>query len=84
MTRKQLTERDCREWKLSAIDFHERHTLRSGVRSAMLAASQLPGRGPGPLMWMLPLYLHVNKKSDDDDDDEVMNISIHAISHTVR
>ena len=20
----------------------------------------------GPLMWMLPLYLHVNKKSDDD------------------
>ena len=20
-------------------------------------------------MWMLPLYLHVNKKSDDDDDD---------------
>ena len=26
-----------------------------------------------PLMWMLPLYLHVNQKSDgpdDDDDDE--------------
>ena len=22
-----------------------------------------------PLMWMLPLYLHVNQKSDDDDDD---------------
>ena len=22
----------------------------------------------GPLMWMLPLYLHVNKKSDDYDD----------------
>ena len=21
-------------------------------------------------MWMLPLYLHVNKKCDDDDDDE--------------
>ena len=21
-------------------------------------------------MWMLPLYLHVNKKSDDDDDDD--------------
>ena len=20
-------------------------------------------------MWMLPLYLHVNKKSNDDDDD---------------
>ena len=24
----------------------------------------------GPLMWMLPLYLHVNQKSNDDDDDD--------------
>ena len=46
MTWKQLTERDCREWKLSAIDSHDRDTWRSGVRSAMRAASQLPGRGP--------------------------------------
>ena len=38
------------------------------MRSAMRAASQLPGRGP--LLWIWPLYLHVNKKSDDDDDDE--------------
>ena len=38
--------RDCREWKLSAIDPHDRDTWRSGVRSAMRAASQLPGRGP--------------------------------------
>ena len=30
MTWKQLTERDCREWKLSAIDPHDRHTWRSG------------------------------------------------------
>ena len=45
MTWKQLTERDCREWKLSAINPHDRHTWRSGVRSAMGAASQLPGRG---------------------------------------
>ena len=37
---------DCREWKLSAINPHDRHTWRSGVRSAMRAASQLPGRGP--------------------------------------
>ena len=29
-------------------------------------ASYLEG---GPLYWILPLYLHVNKKSDDDDDD---------------
>ena len=40
MTWKQLTERDCREWKLLAIDPHDRHTWRSGVRS------QLRGRGP--------------------------------------
>ena len=45
ITWKQLTERDCREWKLSAIDIHDRHIWRSGVRSAMHAASQLPGRG---------------------------------------
>ena len=43
MTWKQLTERDPREWKLSAIDPHDRDTWRSGVRSAMRAASQLPG-----------------------------------------
>ena len=46
MTWKQLTERDCREWKLSAINLHDRRTWRSGVRSAMPAASQLSGRGP--------------------------------------
>ena len=46
MTWKQLTERDWREWKLSAIDPHDRHTWRSGLRSAIHAASQLPRRGP--------------------------------------
>ena len=46
MTWRQLTERDCREWKLSAIDSHDGHTWRSGVRSAMHAVSQLPERGP--------------------------------------
>ena len=46
MTRKQLTERDCREWKLTAINPHDRRTWRSGVRSAMRGASQLSGRGP--------------------------------------
>ena len=69
MTWKQLTEKICREWKLSAIDPHDRDTWRlsaidphdrdtwrSGVRSAMCAASQLPGRGS--LLWILPLYLH--------------------------
>ena len=46
MTWKQLTERDCREWKLSAIHSYDRDTWRSCLRSAMPAASQLPGRGP--------------------------------------
>ena len=46
MTWKQLTERDCREWKLLAINPHDRHNWRSGVRSARFAASQLSGRGP--------------------------------------
>ena len=46
MTWKQLTKRDCREWKLSAINPHDRNMWRSGVRSAMRAASQLSGRGP--------------------------------------
>ena len=38
MTWKQLTD--------SAINPRDRHTWRSGVRSAMRAASQLSGRGP--------------------------------------
>ena len=46
MTWKQFTEGDCRERKFSAIDPHDRYTWRSGVRSAIRAASQLPGRGP--------------------------------------
>ena len=34
------------EWKLATVDPHERSTWRSGVRSTMGAASQLPGKGP--------------------------------------
>ena len=34
------------EWKLTTIDPQERSTLRSDVKSAMPAASQLLGRGP--------------------------------------
>ena len=43
---KKLTEKDCHEWKLTSFDRQERSTWRSGVRSAMYAASQLPGKGP--------------------------------------
>ena len=33
-------------WKLMTVDPQERSTWISGVRSAMHAASQLPGKGP--------------------------------------
>ena len=46
LTWEKLTEEDCREWKLTTVDPQERSTWRSGVRSAMRAASQLPGSWP--------------------------------------
>ena len=46
LTWKKLTEKDCHEWKLTTVDPQERSTWRSGVRSAMRTASQLPGKGP--------------------------------------
>ena len=39
-------KKDFRDWKLTTVDTEERSTWRLGVRSAMRAASQLPGRGP--------------------------------------
>ena len=45
-TWKKLTRKDCGEWKLTKVDPQETSTWRSGVRSAMRAASQLPGREP--------------------------------------
>ena len=42
----EAADRDCREWKLLAINLHDRHTWRAGVRFVMHAASQLSGRGP--------------------------------------
>ena len=46
LTWKKLMEKYCREWKLTTVDPQERSTRRSGVRSAMRAASQLPGKEP--------------------------------------
>ena len=40
------TDRDCRNWKLTKVDPQERSTWRSGLSSAMRAASQLHGKGP--------------------------------------
>ena len=72
VTWKQLTERDCREWKLSAIDL----TIETpGDLPCVQQASYLEG---GPLLWILPLYLHVNKKSEDDDDLKCQCITVDA------
>ena len=30
----------------------------------------------GPLLWIWPLYLHVNQKSDDDDDEYCLKESL--------
>ena len=46
LTWKKLMEKDCRELKLMTVDPQERSTWRSGVRSAMHAASQLSHRRP--------------------------------------
>ena len=47
LTWKKLTEKDCCEWiLLTTVDPQEMSTWRSGVRSAMRTASQLPGKGP--------------------------------------
>ena len=52
------------EFEAQAVGPQERSISRSGVRSAMRAASKLPGRVP--LIWMMPLHLQVNQKSDYD------------------
>ena len=46
LARKKLTEKDSCKWKLTTVDSQERSSWRSGVRSAMRAVSQLPGKGP--------------------------------------
>ena len=46
LTWKKLTENDCREWKLTTVDAQEGAPADQNVRSAMPAASQLPGRAP--------------------------------------
>ena len=46
MSWKTLTERDHCEWNLSEVDPCDKDVWRSSVRSAMPAASQLPGGEP--------------------------------------
>ena len=46
----------------------------------MRAANQLPAGGP--LMWMMPLNLHVNQKSGYDDDEIVTcGTSVYTMDH---
>ena len=66
LTWKKMTEKDCREWNLTTVDPQERSTWRSGVRSAMHAASQLPGKGLTDVDVIMPLHLHINQISDND------------------
>ena len=46
MTWKTLSERDRREWNLNDVDPCDRDVWRSSARSAIRAASQLPGKKP--------------------------------------
>ena len=43
----------------------------------MQQASCLEG---GPLLWIWPLYLHVNQKSDDDDDVQIGEMKCSEVS----
>ena len=64
MTWKQLTERDCSgNSQLSSLMTDVPGDLVCDL-PCVQQASYLEG---GPLMWWLPLYLHVNQKSDYDD-----------------
>ena len=44
------------------------------------ASSCLEG---GPLLWIWPLYLQVNKKSDDDADDEGVGVHFYLKINTI-
>ena len=65
---KQLTERDCREWKLSAINPHDRYQwmIPGDLVWDLPCVQQASYVEGGPLMWMLSLYLHGNQRSDYD------------------
>ena len=58
LTWKKPMEKDCSEWKLKTVDPQERSTWRL---LCVQLANYLEG---SPLMWMIPLYLHVNQKSN--------------------
>ena len=60
----QLTERDCREWKLLAIN--PKIDVPGDLVWDLPCVQQASYLEGGPLMWTLPLYLHVNQKSDYD------------------
>ena len=61
LTWKKLTERDGGEWKLTTV------ALKKGAPGDQVLCVQLASYlERGPLMWMMPLHLHVNQKSNYD------------------
>ena len=79
LTWKKLMEKDCRDWKLTTVDPQERSTCPGDQGRDLLCvqlASYLEG---GPLMWMMPLHLHVNQKSDFDDYDDDIQIFLTSV-----
>ena len=72
MTWKQLIERDCREWKLSTIDPHDRDTLEIWCEICHACSKPVTWKG-AHCCGYFPLFLHVNKKLDDDDDIDESN-----------
>ena len=78
MTWKKMTVDDCHEWKLGAVDDCDRNTWRSGVRSALYAASQPHGWWPNGVDDTPALQ--VNQKHDDGDDDAPVPMIINCLS----
>ena len=60
MSWKTLSEKDRCEWNLNEVDACDKDVWRSSVRSAMLAASQLPGREPTDVDDAFAVHLHPN------------------------
>ena len=68
MTWQQLTERDCREWKMSDINPHDKTYLE--IWYEICSAYNYPDPGRGPTDVDISLYLHINQKSNDDDEEQ--------------
>ena len=82
MTWKQLTERDCREWKLSAIDPHYRNTWRSGVRSAMWKGAHCCGYCPCTCTLINKRAMMALGRSPEYHWNQIISKSVHRFSRS--